>query len=272
MVRGLPISMIRQLTERREDAGSAPVVVPAGRDGPDNVLVPDCPEQWPLVAAGIPQPDYLFPCQETSGNLVDVCNSPGGVLTAAANVLYNQSVAGWSRKFVGVSTEATGSGFHAPVSSLWNIGNQSLFRLIYVAIIASNGPTRCVMLQGGANGVHVQAPTAGQLANFCTTSTVGTFVYENVTATVYPVVQIYDRRGVGLSRLNTNKEQVTGTWANFSDNNKGIGSPVGLAAPVLRLCLDVTWVGTDAETMADRGGAGNGGRQAIADLGWPMAY
>jgi hypothetical protein len=249
------------------DAG----VAPAGRDGPDNVLYPTCPEQWPLVASGIPQPDYLWTFQEASGNFVDVANNPGGSLVAHADTAYQQSVTGWTTKFFNTAVELSARGAQAALSSLWNIGNQSIFALMYSAVTQSGG-TRCMFLGGGGNGLQIEIVTAGQATCFCNSvRATGTFVYENATPTAYPFAMIYDRRGSGLVRVNTNKEQINGTWANLSDNVKGIGSN-SIAPPVSRHCLLVVWVGLDAETMIDRGGAGLGGKQLIADLGWPMAY
>lgn len=247
------------------------VIAPPGRDGPQNVYLPYCPEQWPLVASGIPQPDYLWTFQETSGDFVDIANAPGGTLTAGTNSLYQQSISGWSTKFFRINAEGVGGGGRAAVSSLWNIGNQSIFVLMYAAVLSSGG-NRCLFLGGGANGLQIEIVAAGQATCFCNgVRTTGTFVYENTTATVYPFVEIYDRRGSGLVRVNTNKEQITSTWANLSDNVKGLGSN-NISPPVSMFCLKTAWVGTDAETMIDRGGTGLGGKQAIADLGWPMAY
>lgn len=271
MPRPMMRPMMPPMAGDRDGPSGDPPITPAGRDGPQSVLLPYCPEQWPLVAAGIPQPDYLWTFQEASGNFVDVANSPGGVLTAGTNSLYQQSVSGWATKFFRINAEGVGGGAQAAISTLWNIGNQSLFVLMYAAIVSSSG-NRCMFLGGGANGLQIQAVGAGQVACFCNSvQNIGTFVYENLTPTVYPFVEIYDRRGSGLVRVNTDKEQITGTWANLSDNVKGLGSN-NISPPISMYCMKVAWVGTDAETMADRSGVGLGGRQVIADLGWAMSY
>lgn len=273
LLKSLLPALAKSLVEPRDFGAAGGVAEPLTRDGPQNVLMPSCPEHLPQVASGIPVPDYFFTCQESSGNLVDICNSPGGVLTAGPNVSYQQAITGWTRKFVRVTAQAAGSGFLATLGQLWNIGNQSIFAFQLSAVVQSDGPTRCLSLFGGSTlNVHIQAPTAGQLACFCGGSTAGTFVYENATPTAYPIVYTYDRRGSGLARLNTDKEQVTGTWANFTDGAKGFGAPSGIVSPVAMHGIWIVWVGTDAETMADRGGAGLGGRQFVADLGFAMSY
>lgn len=246
-------------------------IAPPGRDGPDSVLYPTCPEQWPLVASGVKQPDYLWTFQEASGNFVDVANSPGGTLVAGTNTLYQQSVTGWATKFFRINAEGVGGGAQAALSSLWNIGNQSLFVLLYSAIVGSSG-NRCLFLGGGANGLQIEAVAAGQVTCFCNSVRVtGTFVHENATPTVYPFALSYDRRGSGLVRVHTNKEQISSTWANLSDNVKGLGSN-NISPPISMHCMLAAWVGLDAETMIDRGGTGIGGKTLIANLGWPMAY
>lgn len=251
--------------------GGGEVITPAGRDGPDDVLYPTCPEQWPLVASGIKQPDYLWTFQEASGNFVDAANNPGGTLVAGTNSLYQQSIAGWDTKFFRINAEGVGGGARAANAVLWNIGNQSVFMLLYSAIVGSSG-NRCLFLGGGANGLQIEAVAAGQITCFCNSVRVtGTFVYESATPTVYPIALSYDRRGSGLVRVHTNKEQISGTWANLGDNVKGLGSN-SISPPISLHCLLPVWVGLDAEAMIDRGGAGLGGKQLIADLGWPMAY
>lgn len=272
LLRDMPRPMAPPLIAPYDRAGSAPPgIVPAGRDGPDNVLVPECAEQWALIAPDILQPDYLFPCTDAGPNLVDVANSPGGVLTAGLNVAYRQPVPGWARLFAAITGEGGGSGFLALADQLWNMGNQSIFALMYSAFLQSGGPTRCLFLLGGNNVVHIQAPTAGQLGCFCNGTTLGTFIYESLAPIVYPITYSYDRRGAGLARVHTNKEQITSTWVNASDNVKGFGSNT-LASPIARHGLLAVWLGNGAEFMIDRGGAGNGGKQVIGELGWPLAY
>lgn len=246
-------------------------IAPPGRDGPLSVLYPTCPEQWPLVAGGVKQPDYLWTFQEASGNFVDVANNPGAVLVAHADTTYRQPVTGWTTTFFNTAVELSARGAQAANSALWNIGNQSLFVLLYSAVTQSGG-NRCLFLGGGGNGLQIEITTAGNATCFCNSvRATGSFVYENATPAAHPFALSYDRRGAGLVRVHTEKEQINGTWANLSDNIKGIGSN-SIAPPISRHCLLVAWVGLDAEAMIDRGGAGLGGKQLIADLGWPMAY
>lgn len=239
-------------------------------DGPGTpVIRPYYPEHWPFVAAGVTEPDYLWTCQDASGNLKDLANNPQAELVAGLNVNYQQSVTGWTSKFVGITTEAGNSGFYSPIGTLWNIGSQSVFALMYSAILVSGG-ARTLWLGGGNGGLQIQAASAGQVTSFVSVGTTGTFVYENVTATVYPFCYTYDRRGAGDARLHTNKEQIVSTWVNLSDHNKGWGGPI--ASPQARHNLMAVWVGANAEQMFDRGGAGLGGKTLITNLGWPMSY
>lgn len=253
----------------QEDGGA--ITLPAdARDGPLNVYRPYYPEYWPLIAPGIEEPDYLWDMQTTSGNLVDIANGPGGVLTANANTAYQQITAGWNARSVGVTAEATGSGFYAPVGQLWDIGAQSVLVLFYAAVTASNG-NRCLWLGGGNNGLQIQTVAAGQASSFVSGATVGTFVYESASPIFYPFAYTWDRRATTISKLTTNKEEVVSTWTNLSDNFKGFGSPT-LAAPVYRVNLAAVWVGARAEAMIDRGAPGMGAKKLITDLAWPMAF
>ena len=240
-------------------------------DGPGNTITrPYYPEHWPFVAAGITQPDYFWTCQEASGNLLDIANMPQASLTAGANVLYQQSVTGWTSKFVGIGAVGGNSGFYSGIGTLWNVASQSVFALMYSAAVLSDG-NRVMFLGGGTSPqAQIQIVAAGQAASFLSTSTVGTFVYESASPVVYPFAWHYDRRGSGYAGLYTNKEALVSTWANLSDSNKGFGGPI--ASPQARHNMLAVWVGTKAEQMFDRGGANLGGKTLIANLGWPMSY
>lgn len=248
--------------------GTGAAVYPADAfDGPGPVKRPYYPEHLPLVAAGITEPDYMWTMQEPSGSfLFDLCNNPAGLLSGSLNVSYGQAVTGWTSSFVGITAEAGNSGFLAPISTLWNIGGQSIFTLQYSAALVSGG-SRCLFLGGGNGGLQIQILTAGQATCFCSSQTVGSFVYENVTPTVYPFSYTYDRRVTTKAMVETNREAITGSWANLSDNAKGLGSNA-VASPTARHNLFLVWVGSNAEAMIDRGG----GKQLIRDLGWTMFY
>lgn len=234
------------------------------------VFRPYYPEHFPLIAAGITEPDYLWPCDEASGNLLDRSNNPQAVLTAGTNCLYNQLVTGWSRPFVGIGVETAGSGWHATIGQLWNMGSQSVLVMLYAAALTSNG-NRCLFLGGGNNGWQLEIVGTGQATSFVSARVTGTFVHENPAGVVYPFVAAYDRRGAGDAYVATNKEKIQSTWVNLSDQAKGLGAP-GIAAPISRYGLVAVWVGANAEAMFDRGGVGLGGKTLISNLGWPMAY
>lgn len=237
-----------------------------GKDGPTGaVYLPYTAASWTAIASGVLAPDHLFPCQETSGNLVD--SVTGGVLTARTGAAYQQTVLGWTTKFAGVTGETVGSGFWSTSGSLWNAGSESLFAVMYAAVTGSGG-NRCLLALGGASAaVHLRVVAAGQAGPFIGASaTIGTFVYENPTATVYPFVFQWDRRGSN-ARMVTNQETVQMAYASQTDGDKGIGA-TGVATPTCRFCLLSVWRGAKAEAMFDRGGAGLGGATLISNLGW----
>ena len=256
-----------------DEGNSGPLVLPPDAlDGPGTpVFRPYYPEHWPLIQPDILEPDYLWSCQDASGNLLDNANSPAAELVARTNVNYQQTLTGWTQKFVGITAEASGSGFWSDAASLWNIGSQSIFVVLYAAALTSNG-NRCLFLGGGGNGLQIEIVGTGQATSFVNSvRTTGTFVYASGTPTVYPFVYQWDRRDAGDARLYTNKEQILSTWANLGDNFAGLGSN-NLAAPIARYGLVAVWVGANAEFMMDRGGSKLGGKTLITNLGWPMAY
>lgn len=246
---------------RRSNSGSPP-----GRDGPTGaVYLPYTAASWTAVASGVLAPDHLFPCQEFGGDLVD--SVTGSVLTARTGVTYQQTVSGWATKFAGVTGEAVGSGFWSGSGSLWNAGSESLLAVMYAAITGAGG-NRCLLALGGASAaVHLRVIAAGQAGPFIgATATIGSFTYENTTATVYPFAFQWDRRG-GNARMVTNQETVQKAYASQTDGDKGIGA-TGVATPTCRFCLLAVWRGAKAEAMFDRGGAGLGGATLISNLGW----
>lgn len=264
---GIDIGLKYGLVDRTTETSAATYPLDA-YDGPGTpVKRPYYPEHLPLVASGIVEPDYMWTMQEPSGSyLYDICNNPAGLLSGSLNVGYGATVTGWTSKCVSITAEAANSGFLAPISTLWNIGSQSIFTLQYSAAVVSGG-SRCLFLGGGNGGLQIQILAAGNATCFCSTQTTGTFVYENATPTIYPFSYTYDRRVGGVAKVETNREAITGSWNNLSDNVKGLGSN-GVASPTARHNLFMVWVGANAETMIDRGG----GKRLISDLGWTLFY
>jgi hypothetical protein len=251
--------------------GSSQTACVVSTDGPGAVMRPTTVQQWTCVASGVQQPDYLWLLQEASGTLADL--SQGSILTPAngsGTFGYQHGIAGWTSKFI-TTTEATGVRADAAAGSLWNIGTQSILILMYTYLTSAGG-TRWILDVGGTSNVEFGFLSTG-VGHFQINALTydGAFVYKNATPTVYPFTIAYDRRSTGSSWWATNKERVVGTWANYSDNTKGIGRST-LAAPPAGHNLLAVWVGSKAETMMDRGGAGLGGKQLITDLLWPMAY
>lgn len=72
-----------------------------GTDGPGGVFVPISSANF--TELGLAAPNHLFLCQETSGNLQAVIGGDvSGLAPVGSGHLYNQSVSGWTRKFVGL--------------------------------------------------------------------------------------------------------------------------------------------------------------------------
>ncbi len=82
-------------------------------DGPNGWYIPETTAHF--QALGLPVPDYLWLCQESTGNLA---NSIGASqpFVAIGSPLYQQTVPGWTRKFV-ASTGTVNYGFRVATTA-----------------------------------------------------------------------------------------------------------------------------------------------------------
>jgi hypothetical protein len=239
--------------------------------------------QWTCVASGVLEPSYLWGFQETSGNLTDAVN--GVVLSAVGAVGYSLTVTDWTLAgaslWVGTTTETANQGFYVDKDLAtqlgWNAATQSIMVCGYSAVTNSTAERVMFVLSGTtAQSVYIAVTAAGLLRvyNGTASNAIGLVTFENATPTPFAWVMQWDRRGSGLLRVNAKKlgtaqDPITpGTWVTRTDGGKGINIDVGSVPPVARHNMIAAWVGTDAETMMDRGGTNTGGVTLISNLGW----
>lgn len=206
-------------------SGNETLTLDTARDGPSSAIrVPSNAFQWSMLGY---TPTHLFLAQEASGNLAD---SIGALtLTANATPLYQQTVAGWTRKFVGFSQvaaqRAAAAGGVGP-----NPATTDVFWLAYMVMDTAPGGVRGVLNIGGnvavglVNGSNaVRISVAGVTADDVTTNPVGDDL-------VHPIGLLQDatnsRTGLFLDEAKT-----LGTHAAATDGTKGIGAGVFSASP-----------------------------------------
>lgn len=119
-------------------------------DATSGIAVPADSTEWTDLIAenglSIAVPDHLWLCQEAAGNLSDSIGAES--LTKFNNTLYQQSVAGWTRKAVGTddSTDAFYN-FNAAGGGLGQLSPGGLSHLViaYIGLTGTPGTTRQVL-------------------------------------------------------------------------------------------------------------------------------
>lgn len=237
-------------------ANVSPALPPIPMDGPGGLIkVPTLAAQWPLINAAIPTPSWHFPCQEASGNLVDVLN--GFQLVKAGAGTQANTLASWSTKFLG-TTEIAAQCFASAnaTGDLWNVFTQSVFLYGLVHFASSSGTRRWFVINGVTyyleilvNGhIRLNGGTAGLLSHVG--ANVRPFVVEVIAG-----LGVTGHSGPGLFRFSSDIEQITGTWSQQPDSSKGWG-PVSAAAaapPVMNGAELWGWQGSDAEACSALG-------------------
>jgi hypothetical protein len=242
-----------------EDAALAPT------DGPAAVYRPESADHW--TALGLPAPSFQWNCQEASGNLATAIGS--ATLTAnGAGHLYQQSVTGWTAKFVGLDGSA--HRFITTNAALDLDASESYAWLYYAAATAATGSNRYLATQADAafglrliDAAHGSVPGTPYAA--CgTTVAAGAANHSNI-AVVRPYL-IGRNCTASAARCFTNLEQVNPTYtanasAATSAKALGEGSSSSLAS---RFTMVAAWFGADAETIL--------AKTTLTTLGWSLPY
>lgn len=239
----------------RVASGAAPFLAPT--DGPDSVYVPTATAHWTNL--GLPIPTRFWTCQETSGNLVDIVAGLTLVPTATTP-LYNQTVTGWTSKFVGTADSTSDQAFRTSDASL-NMGTGvSAAVLVYMSWASATLNRRMVSQCGGNNLIrngNATATRAGAAHNAVVTQSTNN--HSDLT-TVRPYVWYRDATA-NESGLRTNLEHLASTHDETAYTGvKSLGPPTATAAVDSRICLYAVWIGADAEVIKSAA--------TLTTLGW----
>jgi hypothetical protein len=274
--------MARDMFRRPRAAGTSCTCAFAGTGFFADVFHPRAANQYPCISPTIPEPDYFFQFQEASGSLVDSI-TPSNVLTQTGAGTYANSVVDaptsaddWTltdgANWLG-TTETTSQRWDAASGALFSVGAQSMFCYSAHALTASSG-ARPLWIYGG-NQLFLRVESTGVLTVIRGASTAsGAKDLTFATLTPFGLAYCYDRRGAGAVKASVRGtgsigtgETISVSWASVADGVKGLGFN-GTAPPAGRHKCWHIWVGSKAETMMDRGGAGNGTMQLLIDMGW----
>lgn len=234
----------------------------ATRDGPDNVYVPLTQAEW--TELGITPPDYSWGCQDASGDMTAAFGgkalSPDGV---TAGISYRNSIAGWTRKFVGL----TGNGSNRLTrtdAALRPALDQSFAGLVYGAI-NNSGATRGIFSLGGQDEWSMAVETDGypQCRTAGNNHVAGAVASFASLTDVQPVLYVRDCIA-GTTKMYTKNERVVGVHAasQAAVGDVGFGGP-GMTAAEARYCLGAIWMGSSAVGLDQR---------VLEKLGWILTY
>lgn len=217
------------------------------RDATSNIYVPADAGQWTQfrTAAGLAManPDSLWLCQEAAGNLAD---SIGALpLTAVGAPVYQQAVAGWTRKGVAASADGVADRFHLATGVGPSPATTSQLWLALMLMPATPvGATRFHM------GLNVASGTNSVRHGHLVTSGLPRVQVSGVTAdgansisTEFHACAIkYDRTN-NVANAYTLDEKIVGTYsAAINDGAKGFCN--ASLAKVVYACM---WSGANAE-------------------------
>lgn len=231
------------LLPRRNSTPVPPgVVVPT--DGPDGWYVPETAEHF--TALGLAPPDYLWLCQEASGNL----SSAIGSLTLTANAtnhLYEQTVTGWTRKFVGLDGATNAQSWRTTDAALDLAAGESFAVLAYVSVTVPGNNRTLFAAQGANNLAGITATTGTPRGTFNNVAATGAQALGPIT-TVNQIVW-YRNGTTNVSEIVTNLETVAGTHSEnaLTAQVRSIGPNGATAPPAARFGLFGIWKGANAE-------------------------
>ena len=229
------------------------------QDGPSGVYVPQSAAEF--QALGLAVPDWLWLCQEASGNLAATIGSVPLVPTASP--LFRQPVPGWGRYFVGTADDTVGQRFSTNDAALNVAAGESFAWLVYIAIANSTGGNRRVLpVQGAINGFL--SAFNGTLATFVNGAAVSSVLTYNDLTVVRPLVWFRNATtNQSGSKSDRNQVVVTHDESAFAGQLKGLGAAGAETPTATRACLMAAYKGANAEQDWPA---------YIRRLGWTLGY
>jgi hypothetical protein len=238
--------LVPQLILRRRVADESEPAYVFTTDGPASVKVPLSAADW--TALSLPTPQNQWNCQDASGALAAAI---GSVTLAAtgASVAYQQTVVGWTRRFVGFTAEVANQRFSTTDASLDAAAGESVAWLIYAAVQAGSATPRGVLQASAApvNNIRVSTTLYQHAHNNTTTNSATAPLLTTVKAMIW-----YRNATTNVSGLILPGDHTTGTHeegAFTATTTKGLGCN-GLTSSIARFGLACHWKGANAETIA----------------------
>ncbi len=214
---------------------SDPIVVP--QDGPDDWYQPNSDAQF--TALGMDTPDALWLMQDTSGKPAD---EKGYLqLTAGGTVTYNNSVAGWTRKFLGTSDGVAGT-FTTTNSSLPNPASASL-GVFFLVSASTAAALRSVLELFASAACRLRVTNTPRFQGFVDPSSTqnGTVDPTGAVRAVYVQYNFTDSDFA----IFTDQEKIT--VSSSAKTGRGIVFGSGVAAALMRLGYGFAYYGAKAE-------------------------
>jgi hypothetical protein len=236
-----------------------------GSDGPANVYVPLLAADWAQLA--LPAPGYQWNCQDASGDLVAATGSINLVKSGTGPQVYQQSITGWTRKFVGLNSEASSKGWFTTDTSFTPALSQSFAMLAYVATSASISDEYFLVMGGSGNGMKTTSgagPTFAYSHYLAGSADTSVYTLNNSPTTVRPVM--FGRNcATSTKALFTDGFTLGGTFsaAKLASDTKGIFTHSGNGV-YARYGLIAVWMGADAEAVLKK--------STLTALGWSLSY
>jgi len=242
-------------------------MVDVSQDATSEKYCPADADEWTttLDVAGITSgnPSNLWLLQEASGNPVDTIG--GATLTANATPLYDQAVAGWTRKAVGMND---GSSSNFSTAAVVNLSTTSYLLLAYVKLTATPAATRELMGIGATTGPRSVTGSNAPVYGAQIISGAGVAGAANPSTDVRPVIVAVNRTD-STFKVYTDQEIITGSWV-----NPGAGSALvifgnagaGHLSPPARVLYAAGFSGA-ASLLSDAQV-----RTLLQTLGWSVAW
>lgn len=257
--RGVKRPVIHGVKHNLASLYTSGVVIP--QDGPGSVYVPETNAQFSALTGVTPLSIWL--CQEASGNLVDV----NGVNTLTKNALghlYQQAVAGWTRKAV-TTVDGTANQKWVNTTTAPNASADSIAFLAYIRTPSAPAATRTLLVAGTTLEHRVASglSKARYTVLGVNTDSASTFA----DGTVRPVLIVYDRTN-SAAVMYTNQDVVTGTYgAGVLGINVALGAG-GASAADAGFLYAAIWTGAAAEALRVTATA----RTFLQSLNWTIPW
>lgn len=214
----------------------------SGVDGPGGWFRPTTDDAWRGLK--IPVPDYYFLGQDGSGALIERNGGPS-MAADGAGLRYQQTVAGWKSKFVGLLVDTANNGWRHTTAQGIQPGTNSIAILMYLHVAALPPGNRTIGDWSHTDGYYYMLPTTGQIAlrgnNIVAVSTNGYAV--RTTPFLFVV-----NRTLSTIKAYTDLETWSLTWYNVPNGYKGLHTTGSVALNVVTNLI-AHWEGANAETL-----------------------